>query len=313
MSKTNRIHDMLYYLKDKKHFQLNDLMVTFNISKSTALRDITKLEELGAALVSHPGKHGGYTVVNSNITPPVYFSSSEIIAIFFAIQSLKGFKPLPFNTEYQSITNKYRQRLSASELHTISKLEARFSFSMDTMQADTPHLDFLINHILHNSNCSFTYKDSLRNVHPLTMSSTKGFWYLQAFDIDMNYIKTFRVDKIINPVEFAHDFTYDFASNSIPLHQQFQRTIPFSVSIKSDAIDRYKRDAFPNMTLTECGNTAHINGYYHPDELEFMSEYFLKFHTSIIAIQPDDLLNTMIALVQQQSNHLQGLTSSSLT
>ncbi|MEB9816424.1 DeoR family transcriptional regulator, partial [Bacillus cereus] len=40
MKKTERINDMLIFLNNKRNFNLKDLMVRYDISKSTALRDI---------------------------------------------------------------------------------------------------------------------------------------------------------------------------------------------------------------------------------------------------------------------------------
>ncbi|MCC2461088.1 HTH domain-containing protein, partial [Bacillus mobilis] len=55
MKKTERINDMLIFLNNKRHFNLKDLMVRYAISKSTALRDIQSLEEIGVPLYSELG------------------------------------------------------------------------------------------------------------------------------------------------------------------------------------------------------------------------------------------------------------------
>lgn len=47
MSKSERINDMMIYLNDKNFFNLKDLMDRYDISKSTALRDVASLEEMG--------------------------------------------------------------------------------------------------------------------------------------------------------------------------------------------------------------------------------------------------------------------------
>ncbi|MEI2312695.1 HTH domain-containing protein, partial [Bacillus nitratireducens] len=50
MKKTERINDMLIFLNNKRYFNLKDLMARYDISKSTALRDIQSLEEIGVPI-----------------------------------------------------------------------------------------------------------------------------------------------------------------------------------------------------------------------------------------------------------------------
>ena len=49
--KTERIQQEMFYINEKKVFHLKELMETFAISKSTALRDIQELEALGGATI----------------------------------------------------------------------------------------------------------------------------------------------------------------------------------------------------------------------------------------------------------------------
>lgn len=52
MKKSERLNDMMRYLNGREFFNLSDLMEKYNISKSTALRDISSLEQLGMPIYS---------------------------------------------------------------------------------------------------------------------------------------------------------------------------------------------------------------------------------------------------------------------
>ena len=52
MKKSERLNQELFFLRTHPQFNLNQLMKTFGISKSTALRDIEALENLGVPLSS---------------------------------------------------------------------------------------------------------------------------------------------------------------------------------------------------------------------------------------------------------------------
>ena len=44
MNKSERLNDMMIYLNNKSYFNLTDLMEKYNISRSTAIRDVQSLE-----------------------------------------------------------------------------------------------------------------------------------------------------------------------------------------------------------------------------------------------------------------------------
>lgn len=73
VKKSERINKMLRFINQKKHFTLRDLMREFQISKRTALRDITALEEIGAPIYAEYGRDGGYRLLNQMQLPPISF------------------------------------------------------------------------------------------------------------------------------------------------------------------------------------------------------------------------------------------------
>ncbi|QBP90154.1 HTH domain-containing protein (plasmid) [Bacillus mycoides] len=80
--KDERLIQEMIYINSKKNFNLNDLIGEFDISRSTALRDISSLEELGVPLYSEKGSHGGYHMLENQLLPPIYFSNMDFCAMF---------------------------------------------------------------------------------------------------------------------------------------------------------------------------------------------------------------------------------------
>ena len=73
----------MFYINEKKVFHLKELMETFAISKSTALRDIQELEALGVPLYVENGRYGGYQVLQNTLLPPIYFSEKRSSPFLF--------------------------------------------------------------------------------------------------------------------------------------------------------------------------------------------------------------------------------------
>lgn len=68
MNKSERIQRELFFVNSHKEFNLTDLMREFQISRSTAIRDLAELEQLGVPFYVENGRYGGYKVL-----PPHYY------------------------------------------------------------------------------------------------------------------------------------------------------------------------------------------------------------------------------------------------
>ncbi|MCR8986300.1 HTH domain-containing protein, partial [Brevibacillus laterosporus] len=74
MKKSERLNDMIRYLNNREVFNLNDLMDKYKISKSTAIRDIRSLEQLGMPIFSEHGRNGRYGILKNRLLSPIIFT-----------------------------------------------------------------------------------------------------------------------------------------------------------------------------------------------------------------------------------------------
>lgn len=133
MKKSVRLYHMIEYCNENRHFRLNDLMSEFNISRSTALRDIKEIETLGVPLYSSIGKNGGYTTIGKRNQTKIAITDEELKALVFTLSSISNVSKLPFQTEYQEILKKLYNNSNKKEL--INKYNELFQyFNEDTYQ-----------------------------------------------------------------------------------------------------------------------------------------------------------------------------------
>ncbi|MEG0485981.1 MAG: HTH domain-containing protein, partial [Oscillospiraceae bacterium] len=71
MNRSERLNDMMRYLNNKNSFGLKDITEKYSISKSTALRDIQSLEEIGMPIYSTLGRNGYYGVLQNKLLSPI--------------------------------------------------------------------------------------------------------------------------------------------------------------------------------------------------------------------------------------------------
>lgn len=83
MNKSERLNNMMLFLNDKNSFNLRDLMEKYNISKSTALRDIESLERIGMPIYSQHGRNGYYGILRNRLLSPIVFNIDEVLHYIF--------------------------------------------------------------------------------------------------------------------------------------------------------------------------------------------------------------------------------------
>ncbi|MCM3136153.1 YafY family transcriptional regulator [Paenibacillus polysaccharolyticus] len=240
MKKSERLHHMLRFINQKQHFTLPDLMQEFQISKRTALRDIASLEEMGAPIYVEYGRYGGYRLLQQMQLPPISFNTDELHALYFAMQALRSFTSLPFQTTFDSVHEKFMAALSDRQQENIHNMQQRVAFKHTEQIKDSAHLELLLKAAVQQIVIQITYHDknrsaanwskvtvsiknkeptqenleayhdqseavsktktSTRVIQPIALYTSKGYWYCQAYDLKKKAPRVFRCDRIISAV-----------------------------------------------------------------------------------------------------------------
>lgn len=208
MKKTERINDMLIFLNNKRYFNLKDLMVRYAISKSTALRDIQSLEEIGVPLYSELGRNGSYKIIENSVLSPIYFSVDEMYALYFSILTLNGYKTKPFNIESIALENKFKHVLPENVSKNISIMERTLSFEVTNHSNFSPFLKEILQGIFAERVYHLTYlKKDVEKVMVaqfIRIESKLGQWYAKIFNFETNHVQIIRCDKILSIEETSN-------------------------------------------------------------------------------------------------------------
>ena len=208
MKKVERINVIMRYINNRARFTISEIMREFNISRSTAIRDIKEIEAMGMPLVAEVGRDGGSFVMNNSVLPTVRFTDSEIKALFIAFMATRNLQ-LPYLKSRQSLAEKLLGLLSQNQqddlvlLNQILLFEGTNPYNPDLLDlSDLPHpmLEKLIQILLSDRYLEISVKEGGEvqgySIYLLHLYREKGLWLIEGFDLRQERRQIYPVDHL---------------------------------------------------------------------------------------------------------------------
>ncbi|MBC1345160.1 YafY family transcriptional regulator, partial [Listeria welshimeri] len=201
MKKSERLNDMMLFLNDKNAFQLTDIMLKYGVSRSTAIRDIKSLEEIGMPIYSERGRNGHYKVLRNRLLSPIVFNVDEMFALYFSMLTLKAYETTPFHLSIGKLKTKFERCLSAEKIEMLRKTEEVFSLGYIKHNNQCEFLDIILQFTLEEKACQINYdKNGTEKTYIVqfyNISSSYGQWYVTSYNFDTKRMQVFRCDRIL--------------------------------------------------------------------------------------------------------------------
>lgn len=313
MNKSERLNDMMIYLNNKNYFNLADLMEKYNISKSTAIRDIQSLEQIGMPIFSEHGRYGRYGILKNRLLSPIIFTTDEMYAMYFSMLTLKEYQSTPFDLDIQNLKQKFESCISKKHKSNLDRMESVFSFTSLKQVNDCPFLKEILYLAINCSVCDITYKRKKSNykytVQFLNVSTSFGQWYVTAYNYDSEKIQVFRCDKLLSV--YTNDNIKPIDNNKLESLKKNnfkeKNATNFEIGITEKGVDLFIKENYPSMTLIPGNHKSIIKGYYNKNEVNFISNYFSIFGKEIISIKPVELKELIIKKIEDNLDHIRSL------
>ena len=210
MKKVERINIIMRYINNRAHFTISEIMQEFNISRSTAIRDIREIEALGMPLVAEVGRDGGYFVMNNSVLPTVRFTDNEIKALFIAFMATRN-QQLPYLKSRQSLTEKLLGLISENQQDDLVLLNQLLLFEgtnphnpdlLDLSYLPHPMIERLFQVLLMDSYLLVTIQEEKAiqsyPIYLLHLYHEKSQWLIEGFDLKEEKRRIFPVDNLIH-------------------------------------------------------------------------------------------------------------------
>ncbi|AIQ58681.1 helix-turn-helix transcriptional regulator [Paenibacillus borealis] len=208
MKKVERVNVIMRYINNRARFTITEIMQEFNISRSTAIRDIREIEALGMPLVAEVGRDGGYSVMHNSVLPVVRFTDNEVKALFIAFMATRNGQ-LPYLKSRQSLTEKLLGLISENQqedlvlLNQILLFEGTNPSNPDLLDlSDLPHpmLEKLIQTLLVDRYLLITSEEAKNiqayPVYLLRLYREKSLWLIEGFDLNEERKRIIPVDQL---------------------------------------------------------------------------------------------------------------------
>ncbi|ECB9404988.1 YafY family transcriptional regulator, partial [Listeria monocytogenes] len=287
MNKSERLNDMMLFLNDKNTFQLSDIMTKYDISRSTAIRDIKSLEEIGMPIYSERGRNGHYQVLRNRLLSPIVFNIDEVFALYFSMLTLKAYETTPFHLSVEKLKTKFERCLSAEKIEMLRKTEEVFSLGYIKHNNQCEFLDIILQFTMEEKVCQINYdKNGTEKTYIVqfyNISSAYGQWYVTSYNFETKRMQVFRCDRILGLEEndaFEAKKLVDFKRAAENFYKKEDVT-NFEVEIASNGVDLFFKENYPSMRLRQEQGKNFIRGYYNKGEERFIINYLLGYGDKI--------------------------------
>jgi len=209
MNKVERINTIMRYINNRAHFTISEIMQEFDISRSTAIRDVKEIEALGMPLDAEVGRDGGYYVMHNAVLPAVRFNANEVKALFIAFMATRN-QQLPYLKSRQSIAEKLLALISETQqddvalLNTLLLFQGTNPYNPDILNlSDLPHpiLEKLIQTLLMDRYLLIDIKEGEAvisySIYLMHLYQENSYWFIEGFDLKEEKKHLFPVDHLI--------------------------------------------------------------------------------------------------------------------
>lgn len=208
---SSRTLRLLSLLQTHRFWPGGELASRLDVSDRTLRRDIDRLRELGYPVSSSRGLEGGYHLGSGGSMPPLVVDEDEAIAMVVALGQTASAQSGALADSTLSALSKVVQVLPA---RLRRRAEALRAVTVDSPFAEAPEVEASVlgaiaQAIRDTEGIRFSYtarggagagEQVRRHVEPHQLVTVGRRWYLLAFDLDRADWRSFRLDRLTDPL-----------------------------------------------------------------------------------------------------------------
>lgn len=292
MKKVERINTMMRYINNRSRFTISEIMREFDISRSTAIRDIKEIETMGMPLVAEVGRDGGYFVMNNSVLPAARFTDNEIKALFIAFMATRN-QQLPYLQSRQSLAEKLLGLISQNQQDDLVLLNQLLLFEgtnphhpdlLDLSDLPHPMLEQIIHMLLSDRCLTVAVQEGQQiktyRLYLLHLHRENSLWLMEGFDLVEEQRRIIPVDHVVEAEPFQPKKKVSAKRIMEALHEQKQKSnLTLELGPKAIAQFRKYHPLKASLAYTNPFQTTALLKMYvqvdHPEELTEIANWLL--------------------------------------
>ncbi len=200
MNRIDRLTAIILLLQGGKR-TASEIARRFEVSRRTVFRDIEALCEMGVPVVTEAGTHGGYTLMPDYSVAPLQLTSRETLLLRLALSSVSQLADTPFKRERESLLAKMQALIPARHQQDTEHLLQTIHLDVPVRNYATPFIEQLIESARTGQWLRISYRSergaSQQTILPRRLYSAAGFWYCEAYSLERQEERTYRVDRFV--------------------------------------------------------------------------------------------------------------------
>ncbi len=291
----NRQFQLIYLLLRHGRMSARQLAQRFEVSERTIYRDVDALSAAGVPIYAVPGRGGGVALMEHYILDRAAFSDEEQQQLLTALQSLSGSAQTQAAQTLDKLSGLFRRQ----EPNWLQVDLSRWGNS----GTDNAAFTVLRDAIRQQRQLLFTYAGACgpaarRRVLPARLVFKGQAWYLQAFCLDRNAYRSFKLSRILE-METGEGFRTlpspppPIDGNTAPEHPPLHLRLRFSPAMAYRVYDEF--DA--GCVAREEDGSLRVKAAFPEDA--WLYGYLLSFGAGVQVLEPCQVRRRLGALAKE--------------
>lgn len=306
MDTAERLLKLLGLLEGRIDWTAEELARRLEVTTRTIRRDITRLRGLGYPVEAVAGPGGGYRLGAGGKLPPLLLDDEEAIAVALGLRISATTAVGGLEDSSLSALAKLEHVLPArlrSRLEDISDATTSTLLGSRT-EVDHATLALVASTTRKRERLRLDYvdgegKSTERHIEPVRLVHTGRRWYLVAFDLDRDDWRTFRLDRVSNPLSTGMRAARRRGPDPVELVQRGITVESWrhraSVVLYATA-ERAAQEIPPTVGTIEPIDGSSCRLLIGADEMDWLARYLLSIHVRFEVESPQELRDELAAL-----------------
>lgn len=316
MDTAERLLKLLGLLEGRIDWTAEELGRRLEVTTRTIRRDITRLRDLGYPVEAVAGPGGGYRLGAGGKLPPLLLDDDEAVAVALGLRvsatTAVGGLEDPSLSALAKLEHVLPARLR-SRLEDISEATTSM-LGGSRPEVDHSTLALVASTIRKRERLRLGYVDNEgrrteRHVEPVRLVHTGRHWYLVAFDLDRDDWRTFRLDRVSEPVATGMRAARRRGPDPVDLVQRGITVdawkYPASILLRASA-DRAMREISPRVGTVEPIDETSCRLIIGADEMGWLARYLLSLSMGFEVESPDELRAELVSIGRDLAERFAG-------